>query len=127
MYSYLVDHQNHFEHFFSVHRLLLSLIMLEYQCGTQKGDETVASTTTPPTPTTPTRSMTNLAGNSLEYVSATPIPQQPMFLASILSALQLVRKRILEIIFILNERSVFEISNFFLSFPENFVIVSENH
>ncbi|XP_043286527.1 protein dopey-1 homolog isoform X2 [Venturia canescens] len=74
-------------------RLLLALIMLEYQCGAQKGDETVPSTTTPATPTTPTRSMTNLTGNSLEYVSAAPIPQQPMFLASILSALQLDHMR----------------------------------
>ena len=70
------------------HRLVLALIMLEYQCGAQKSDDTVP--TTPPTPTTPTKSAPNLGGNTLEYVSGAAIPQQPMFLASILSALQLV-------------------------------------
>lgn len=69
-------------------RLLLALIMLEHQCGNQKGEEICPPIT--PTPSTPTKTVPNIMGNSLKYVPNAPIPQQPMFLASILSALQLV-------------------------------------
>lgn len=61
--------------------------MLEHQCSSQKGEE--INSTTSPLPNSPTRT-SNLIGNSLKYVSGAAIPQQPMFLASILSALQLV-------------------------------------
>nr|XP_034191282.1 protein dopey-1 homolog isoform X4 [Osmia lignaria] len=72
-------------------RLLLALIMLEHQCGSQKGEELC-----PPiisTPSTPTRTVPNIMGNSLKYIPGAAIPQQPMFLASILSALQLDHMR----------------------------------
>ncbi|XP_076237177.1 protein DOP1 homolog isoform X6 [Calliopsis andreniformis] len=72
-------------------RLLLALIMLEHQCGNQKGEEICPPTTS--TPSTPTRSTPNIMGNSLKYVPGAPIPQQPMFLASILNALQLDHMR----------------------------------
>lgn len=63
--------------------------MLEHQCCSQKGEE--INSTTSPIPSSPTRA-SNLIGNNLtlKYVSGAAIPQQPMFLASILSALQLV-------------------------------------
>ncbi|XP_076277872.1 protein DOP1 homolog isoform X2 [Lasioglossum baleicum] len=72
-------------------RLLLALIMLEHQCGSQKGEDICAATTS--TPSTPTRTVPNIMGSSLKYVPGAPIPQQPMFLASILSALQLDHMR----------------------------------
>ncbi|XP_024938328.1 protein dopey-1 homolog isoform X2 [Cephus cinctus] len=72
-------------------RLLLALIMLEHQCGAQKGDE--VGPPTPSSPTTPTKGAPNLIGNSLKYIPGASIPQQPMFLASILSALQLDHMR----------------------------------
>ncbi|KOC60909.1 Protein dopey-1 like protein [Habropoda laboriosa] len=72
-------------------RLLLALIMLEHQCGNQKGEEICPPTT--PTPSTPTRTVPSIMGNSLKYVPGVPIPQQPMFLASILSALKLDHMR----------------------------------
>ncbi|CAK9831783.1 Protein dopey-1 homolog [Anthophora retusa] len=72
-------------------RLLLALIMLEHQCGNQKGEEICPPTT--PTPSTPTRTVPSIMGNSLKYIPGAPIPQQPMFLASILSALQLDHMR----------------------------------
>lgn len=62
--------------------------MLEHQCGNQKGEEICPPTT--PTPSTPTKTVPNIMGSSLKYLVGTSIPQQPMFLASILSALQLV-------------------------------------
>ncbi|XP_031783167.1 protein dopey-1 homolog isoform X3 [Nasonia vitripennis] len=71
-------------------RLLLALIMLEHQCGAQKGEEVVATSSTP---TSPSRNAHNLSGNTLKYVAGAPIPQQPMFLASILSALKLEHMR----------------------------------
>ncbi|XP_012258853.2 protein dopey-1 homolog isoform X2 [Athalia rosae] len=71
-------------------RLLLALIMLEHQCGVQKGEET---TPTLPTPSTPTRTAPNLTGSALKYIPGAPLSQQPMFLASILSALQLDHMR----------------------------------
>ncbi|XP_011306689.1 protein dopey-1 homolog isoform X2 [Fopius arisanus] len=71
-------------------RLVLSLTMLEYQCTAQKGDDVPQ---TPQAPSTPTKSVPNLSGSSLEYIPGAPIPQQPMFLASILSALQLDHMR----------------------------------
>ncbi|KYM98153.1 Protein dopey-1 like protein [Cyphomyrmex costatus] len=73
-------------------RLLLALIMLEHQCSSQKGEE--MNSTTSLIPSSPTRA-SNLIGNSLtlKYVSGAAIPQQPMFLASILSALQLDHMR----------------------------------
>ncbi|KYQ56351.1 Protein dopey-1 like protein [Trachymyrmex zeteki] len=73
-------------------RLLLALIMLEHQCCSQKGEE--INSTTSPIPSSPTRA-SNLIGNNLtlKYVSGAAIPQQPMFLASILSALQLDHMR----------------------------------
>ncbi|XP_034945114.1 protein dopey-1 homolog isoform X2 [Chelonus insularis] len=72
-------------------RLVLAAIMLEYQCSTQRGEELPSSNTQ--TPSTPSRSLTNLAGSALEYIPGAPIPQQPIFLASILSALQLNHMR----------------------------------
>ncbi|KAK0181813.1 hypothetical protein PV327_000009 [Microctonus hyperodae] len=75
-------------------RLVLALIMLEYQCGVQKGDDTVP--TVPiiqQIPTTPTENISNISGGNLEYISGAPIPNQPLFLASILSALQLNHMR----------------------------------
>ncbi|XP_050446319.1 protein dopey-1 homolog isoform X1 [Cataglyphis hispanica] len=72
-------------------RLLLALIMLEHQCSSQKGEE--INPTTSSIPSSPTRTLPNLIGNSLKYVSGAAIPQQPMFLASILSALQLNHMR----------------------------------
>ncbi|XP_018337342.1 PREDICTED: protein dopey-1 homolog isoform X1 [Trachymyrmex septentrionalis] len=73
-------------------RLLLALIMLEHQCSSQKGEE--INSTTSPIPSSPTRA-SNLIGNSLtlKYISGAAIPQQSMFLASILSALQLDHMR----------------------------------
>lgn len=62
--------------------------MLEHQCSIQKGEEIGVMTTS--IPSTPTRSISNLTANSLKYVPGIPIPQQSMFLNSILSALQLV-------------------------------------
>ncbi|KZC07062.1 Protein dopey-1 like protein [Dufourea novaeangliae] len=72
-------------------RLLLALIMLEHQCSSQKGEEICPPVA--PTPSTPTRTVPNITGSSLKYVPGAPIPQQPMFLASILSALQLDHMR----------------------------------
>lgn len=72
-------------------RLLLALIMLEHQCGNQKGEEICPSNTT--IPNTPTENIPNIMGNSLKYIPGASIPQQPMFLASILSALQLDHMR----------------------------------
>lgn len=62
--------------------------MLEHQCSNQKGEEICPSNTT--IPNTPTENIPNIMGNSLKYIPGASIPQQPMFLASILSALQLV-------------------------------------
>ncbi|XP_032664309.1 protein dopey-1 homolog isoform X1 [Odontomachus brunneus] len=72
-------------------RLLLSLIMLEHQCSSQKGEE--INPTMSSIPSSPTRALPNLIGNSLKYIPGAAIPQQPMFLASILSALQLDHMR----------------------------------
>ncbi|XP_053971376.1 protein dopey-1 homolog isoform X2 [Hylaeus volcanicus] len=72
-------------------RLLLALIMLEHQCSNQKGEEICPPTA--PAPSTPTKTVPNIMGNSLKYIPGAPIPQQPMFLASILSALQLDHMR----------------------------------
>ncbi|KAG7202175.1 hypothetical protein KM043_015855 [Ampulex compressa] len=71
-------------------RLLLALIMLEHQCSSQKGEEIGPTASAP---STPTRTVPNFTGNSLKYIPGAPIPQQPMFLASILSALQLEHMR----------------------------------
>ncbi|XP_020283145.1 protein dopey-1 homolog isoform X2 [Pseudomyrmex gracilis] len=72
-------------------RLLLALIMLEHQCSSQKGEE--VNPTTSFIPSSPTRNSSNLIGNSLKYLPGVAIPQQPMFLASILTALQLDHMR----------------------------------
>ncbi|XP_025266125.1 protein dopey-1 homolog isoform X1 [Camponotus floridanus] len=72
-------------------RLLLALIMLEHQCSSQKGEE--INPTTSSIPSSPTRTSPSLIGNNLKYISGAAIPQQPMFLASILSALQLDHMR----------------------------------
>lgn len=80
-------------------RLLLALIMLEHQCGSQKGEEICPPTIS--TPSTPTRTVPNIMGNSLKYIPGAAIPQQPMFLASILSALQLVNANFAFIVFFL--------------------------
>ncbi|KAH0955706.1 hypothetical protein HN011_002395 [Eciton burchellii] len=72
-------------------RLLLALIMLEHQCNSQKGEET--NPTASSIPNSPTRIIPNLIGNSLKYIAGAAISQQPMFLASILSALQLDHMR----------------------------------
>lgn len=68
---------------------MLSLIMLEHQIGAQKGEE-IGSSNLPTTLSSPSRVPHNLTGNTLKYVTGSPIPQQPMFLASIISALKLV-------------------------------------
>ena len=62
--------------------------MLEHQIGAQKGEDIPSAV--PITPTSPFRSGHNLTGTTLKYVTGAPIPQQPMFLASIISALKLV-------------------------------------
>lgn len=62
--------------------------MLEHQCSNQKGEEINSMTSS--IPSSPTRISSNLIGNNLKYISGAAIPQQPLFLASILSALQLV-------------------------------------
>ncbi|KAK9297047.1 hypothetical protein QLX08_009141 [Tetragonisca angustula] len=72
-------------------RLLLALIMLEHQCSNQKGEEICPPII--PTPSTPIKTIPNITGNSLKYLPGASIPQQPMFLASILSALQLDHMR----------------------------------
>ncbi|XP_033225159.1 protein dopey-1 homolog isoform X2 [Belonocnema kinseyi] len=72
-------------------RLLLSLIMLEHQIGAQKGDDITSGAIS--TPNSPFRSGHNLTGNTLKYVTGAPIPQQPMFLASVISALKLDHMR----------------------------------
>ena len=64
--------------------------MLEHQCGAQKGEEVGA---TPTTPASPSKNAHSLSGNTLKYIAGAPIPQQPMFLASILSALKLEHMR----------------------------------
>ncbi|KAJ8674892.1 hypothetical protein QAD02_010678 [Eretmocerus hayati] len=69
-------------------RLLLALIMLEHQCGAQKNDET-----TPSTPVSPSQIAHSITSNTLKYVAGAPITQQPMFSASILSALKLEHMR----------------------------------
>lgn len=69
-------------------RLLLALIMLEHQCAVQKGEDVASAT--PTEPLTPSRLPHNINASNLKYVPGLPIPQQPMFLASILSALKLV-------------------------------------
>ena len=74
---------------FCYSRLLLALIMLEHQCSNQKGEEICPPII--PTPSTPIKTIPNITGNSLKYLPGASIPQQPMFLASILSALQLVK------------------------------------
>ena len=61
--------------------------MLEHQCGNQKSEDTQISQASPTTPSGITQSLSN---NSLKYIPGAPIPQQPMFVASILSALKLV-------------------------------------
>lgn len=73
-------------------RLMLSLIMLEHQIGAQKGEE-IGSSNLPTTLSSPSRVPHNLTGNTLKYVTGSPIPQQPMFLASIISALKLDHMR----------------------------------
>lgn len=62
--------------------------MLEHQCATQKKEETNPVGTS--IPGTPTKYIPTLSGNNLKYLVGASIPQQPMFLASIISALQLV-------------------------------------
>lgn len=64
--------------------------MLEHQCGAQKGEEpTIVSSNS----TSPLRNNYNLSGNALKYVPGAPITQQPIFIASILSALKLDHMR----------------------------------
>jgi hypothetical protein len=65
--------------------------MLEHQCGAQKGEDVAVTASTP---TTPSRTADNLSGNTLKYIAGAPIPQQPMLLASILSALKLVSYKV---------------------------------
>nr|CAD7456244.1 unnamed protein product [Timema tahoe] len=62
-------------------RLLLALIMLEHQVNTQKGEDD----TGPPVANTPAKPTT---GYHLKFNAGLNIPQQPMFLAAILSALR---------------------------------------
>lgn len=62
--------------------------MLEHQCGVQKGEEVNASASS--IPTSPNKGTYNLSGNNLKYIPGLSVPQQPMFIASILSALKLV-------------------------------------
>jgi hypothetical protein len=61
--------------------------MLEHQVNCQKGDGE------PPTVSkdvVQTSSMGKLSANHLKYIAGHVIPQQPMFLAAVLSALQQV-------------------------------------
>ena len=67
--------------------------MLEHQCGVQKGEDVNMSNTS--TMTSPSRTTYNLSGNNLKYTKELTIPQQPMFIASILSALKLVNLNVL--------------------------------
>jgi len=73
--------------------------MLEHQCNNQKGEET--NPTTSSIPNSPTRIIPNLIGNSLKYIPGAAISQQPMFLASILSALQLVCNNLCNYLYII--------------------------
>lgn len=70
-------------------RLLLALIMLEHQCNYYKNESAQVSQVPPPT-TSPTRAE-DLSNNALKFIPGALIPQQPMFIASILNALKLVR------------------------------------
>ncbi|XP_014214024.1 protein dopey-1 homolog isoform X2 [Copidosoma floridanum] len=70
-------------------RLLLALIMLEHQCGALKSEDVAAAST----PSSPSRNNHSLSSNTLKYVLGAPITQQPMFIASILSALKLEHMR----------------------------------
>uniref|UniRef100_A0ABD2XAC5 Dopey N-terminal domain-containing protein n=3 Tax=Trichogramma kaykai TaxID=54128 RepID=A0ABD2XAC5_9HYME len=77
-------------------RLLLALIMLEHQCSLQKGEEPAPTPSTgqqPVSPSVTSASMPSLTGQNLKYVPGAPIPQQPMFITSILSALKLEHMR----------------------------------
>lgn len=57
--------------------------MLEHQCSGAKVDES-------PQNQQSGAQIPSLSGSAMKYIPGNPIPQQPMFLASILSALQLV-------------------------------------
>jgi hypothetical protein len=61
--------------------------MLEHQVNCQKGD---GETPTPNKEVVQTPSLSKLPANQLKYIAGHMIPQQPMFLAAILSALQQV-------------------------------------
>jgi len=78
-------------------RLLLALIILEHQVKQQKGavSETTATGPSPAPASTPQNVPTtngnaaNAEPSEFKYLSGRSIPQQPMFLAAILSALMM--------------------------------------
>ncbi|KAJ9601413.1 hypothetical protein L9F63_000437, partial [Diploptera punctata] len=77
------DHSEGFQ--IQLLRLLLAVIMLEHQVNCQKGDsDTPASSKE----STPVSTMSKISTNQLKYNAGHLIPQQPMFLSAILSALK---------------------------------------
>lgn len=79
------DHSEGFQ--IQLLRLLLGLIMLEHQVNCQKGDGETP-TSSKETTQQNTSSLSRTPANQLKYIAGHMIPQQPMFLAAILSALQ---------------------------------------
>lgn len=69
-------------------RLLLALIMLEHQVNLQKGDDATSPTTKEPKETS-----TPIKSPQQKYVANLAIPEQPMFLSGILSALKMEHMR----------------------------------
>lgn len=65
--------------------------MLEHQCSGTKVEES-------PQNQQSGVHVPSLGGSAMKYIPGNPIPQQPMFLASILSALQLVSEFIFSIL-----------------------------
>ncbi|XP_063217046.1 protein dopey-1 homolog isoform X2 [Bacillus rossius redtenbacheri] len=69
-------------------RLLLSLLMLEHQVNAQKGDADAVPTGAGKETQAAAGAKSPSSSFQLKYVAGLPIPQQPMFLAAILSALR---------------------------------------
>ncbi|KDR16353.1 protein dopey-1 homolog isoform X2 [Zootermopsis nevadensis] len=76
------DHSEGFQ--IQLLRLLLALIMLEHQVNSQKGDGETPTASKEVDLT----SLSKFPANQFKYIAGHVIPQQPMFLAAILSALQ---------------------------------------
>lgn len=77
------DHSEGFQ--IQLLRLLLAVIMLEHQVNCQKGDGESPAVSKD---VVHTSSLSKLSANQLKYIAGHVIPQQPMFLAAVLSALQ---------------------------------------